>query len=74
VSDRTLKILVVDDNAAEVVLISEALSEHRINHTVTSCSDGEQALCTVAAELERFDVIILDLNMPKVGDWKCSCD
>jgi two-component system, chemotaxis family, response regulator Rcp1 len=62
------RVLVVDDNAPDVVLIGESLRERGVNHTLTHCFDGEQALKMLNGSLGvKFDVLILDLNMPKLG-------
>lgn len=58
----------VDDNTPDVLLISESLHEHCLDHTMTHCSDGEKALRALNAnQSQAFDVMILDLNMPKLG-------
>jgi two-component system, response regulator len=65
---ETVNILVVDDNTPDVVLIEESLRERGLPHTVTHCSDGEQALRLLSTgNRHGFDVMILDLNMPKLG-------
>lgn len=64
-------ILLVDDNPADVDLSREALQEtlHRIQ--VESVGDGEEALAFlkrkgIHAEKSRPDLVILDLNLPKI--------
>lgn len=65
---ETVNILVVDDNVPDVVLIEESLRERGLPHKLTHCSDGEQALRLLSAgNRHGFDVMILDLNMPKLG-------
>jgi CheY-like chemotaxis protein len=55
------------DNIADVLLMREALREffHKPIDIVT-VSDGEEALSMLDKQIE-FDVVILDLNLPKVG-------
>jgi CheY-like chemotaxis protein len=65
---QTVKILVVDDNPPDVVLIAESLRERGLRHKLTHCSDGERALGLLSGDNGNgFDLMILDLNMPKVG-------
>lgn len=57
-----LRALVVDDDTAILRLLSANLKAR--NFDVTTCCDGEEALR--AAEMEPFDLMILDIMMPKV--------
>ncbi len=60
---RRCQILVAEDNAVNQRVIVRILE--RAGHRVRVVSDGEQALDVL--ENERFDVVILDLNMPQLG-------
>jgi two-component system sensor histidine kinase RpfC len=60
---RRCQILVADDNAVNQRVIVRILE--RAGHKVRVVSDGEQALD--ALENERFDAVIMDLNMPELG-------
>jgi two-component system, sensor histidine kinase RpfC len=62
-SKRRYQILVAEDNAVNQRVIVGILE--RAGHTVRVVGDGEQALDML--ENERFDVIIMDLNMPQLG-------
>lgn len=63
-----MNILVVDDNAPDVVLIGESLRERGLTYRLTHCPDGEQALRVLNGNNPHsFDLMILDLNMPKLG-------
>lgn len=57
-----LKILVVDDHPASLLLVAKGLE--RSEYTVETAVDGEDAIRHIAEEL--FDVIITDLMMPGV--------
>jgi CheY-like chemotaxis protein len=64
-----LKILVIEDNPADVYLVQEALRTHRVAFDLHWIPDGEQA----AHYIETFDaaapppnLVLLDLNLPKV--------
>jgi len=56
------KVLVIDDEPGVRDLISEALSLSRI--TAVSAADGLEALSFLRRE--KFDLLILDINMPKL--------
>lgn len=60
---RRYQILVAEDNAVNQRVILGILE--RAGHKVRVVGDGEQALDVL--ENERFDVIIMDLNMPELG-------
>lgn len=64
------RILVVEDNPADVYLIRSALAEHTIDAEVEVLSDGERAR-TLARELQEGkarwpDLVLLDINLPKI--------
>src|SRR5258706_4964138 len=64
-------ILLVEDNPADVRMIREALAASRLPHELHVVGDGERALEFVArqgeyAQAPRPDLVLLDLNIPKV--------
>lgn len=66
------KVLVVDDDAADILLIKRAFSLSAIENTVVSANDGEEALETLrelSANSSAPDLILLDLNMPGMDGW-----
>ena len=62
-----VRILLAEDNPADVYLIEEALREHEVDFKLDVAQDGEQALAVLADGIAKFDVVLLDLNMPKRG-------
>ena len=60
---RRYQILVAEDNAVNQRVIVGILE--RAGHRVRVVGDGEQALDVL--ENERYDLIIMDLNMPELG-------
>jgi CheY-like chemotaxis protein len=65
-----LELLVVDDNPADVALISEALAGTKYHSKITSVGDGVEALAFLYRRDKfvhaiRPHLVILDLNLPK---------
>lgn len=66
----TQRILVVDDDDAIAGLVADALEDEGFE--VKTLSDGEAAYCSVKSG-EHFDLIILDIMMPKMDGLElCS--
>jgi CheY-like chemotaxis protein len=66
-----LHILLAEDNPGDILLVQEALQEHRIQHHLHVVHDGAKALEYLAQlgktdEAPCPDVLLLDLNLPKV--------
>lgn len=64
-----IHVLVIEDNVPDVMLIEETLREEQIPFEMTHFSDGEEAITNLqdsSTVNRRFDLIILDLNMPRV--------
>jgi len=68
---RSLQILVVDDDDADALMISEALEASEPQANVDRVADGREALDYLRgegrfAQPRRPDLILLDLNMPRM--------
>jgi chemotaxis family two-component system response regulator Rcp1 len=66
---RTVQILLIEDNPADVLLTKEALSDTKIPFFLHTAGDGVHALSFLRkqgkyAEVPRPDIIMLDLNLP----------
>jgi len=67
-----VRILIIEDNRGDVLLVREALREVDIPFELTHIADGEQAF----EHIERIgsgaqpDIIVLDLNIPKRDGWE----
>jgi two-component system, chemotaxis family, response regulator Rcp1 len=68
-------ILLIEDDHGDQLLTCEALSESALAHQIVVVSDGEEALeylnqtgrYSDGARAPRPDLILLDLNMPKIN-------
>ena len=69
-STRSFEILLVEDSAADVRLMQEALKDSKIRTHVNVAKDGVEAMAFLQKQGERGgmshpDLILLDLNLPK---------
>ena len=66
--DRLLRLLVIEDNDADVFLIKKALRENNVPADVTVCGDGESAIGVLSSSEmgNRPDAIIIDLALPRI--------
>jgi two-component system, chemotaxis family, response regulator Rcp1 len=68
---KPIDILLVEDNPGDVRLTQEAFKEGKVVNNLHVVQDGEQALDFLRrkgkfAETPRPDLILLDLNLPKI--------
>jgi len=64
---KLLNILFVEDDAIEVMMFVRVLQKIGINHRLMEASNGEEALAILKAKEFIPDIILLDLNMPKLN-------
>jgi CheY-like chemotaxis protein len=62
-------ILLVEDCAGDTVLLKDALASCPIPLQLHVARDGEQGLYTLATADFKPSLIILDLNMPRIGGF-----
>ncbi len=60
-------IFLVEDSASDAELIREALTECELPYRLEIVTDGERAIEYLKAQTERPHLMLLDLNLPKVG-------
>ncbi|MGR6319196.1 response regulator [Micromonospora soli] len=66
-----VRILVVDDDPGDVLMIEEALADSDVDKVIDVVGDGQEAIEFLRREgrhreAQRPDVILLDLNMPRM--------
>ncbi|MBO4208811.1 response regulator [Micromonospora echinofusca] len=66
-----VRILVVDDDPGDVLMIEEALEDSDVDKVIDVVGDGQEAMEFLRqegrhTEARRPDVILLDLNMPRM--------
>jgi len=71
IADQRLEVLMVEDNAADVRIASEAWREAGVRHLLRVARNGEEALSVLRRQAphdaaRRPDLVILDLNLPRM--------
>ena len=62
-----LNILLIEDDAIEVMKFNRVLKSLELNHKVIEAGNGEEALVILKEKNIIPDIILLDLNMPKIN-------
>jgi CheY-like chemotaxis protein len=70
-SSLPIEVLLVEDDPGDVLMTQEAFDEHKVRNKLNVVSDGEEALAYLRregphADAPRPDLILLDLNLPRV--------
>jgi CheY-like chemotaxis protein len=65
--NRLLNILLIEDDTIEVMKFNRVLSTININQKVVEANNGEEALTILKVKEFIPDIIVLDLNMPKMN-------
>ena len=69
-----MRIIIVEDNPADVLLFTEALAFHGIHADVTHFPDGLAAVAALQSEQESWNppphMVFLDLNMPGITGFE----
>jgi len=64
--NQTLHVLLIEDDADDVELLQEAFANNGVVHTMQVINDGGQVSGYLHANKNYPDVIVMDLNLPKV--------
>ncbi|HXN38489.1 MAG TPA: response regulator [Solirubrobacteraceae bacterium] len=72
-------ILLVEDDPGDVMLIRDALAEHKVGNTLSIVSDGVQAMEFVRGQgayegVDRPNLVLLDLNLPRKSGAEVLAD
>lgn len=62
-----LNILLIEDDAIEVMKLNRAISSLNLSHNIIEAHNGEDALLLLEQKENLPDIILLDLNMPKIN-------
>ncbi len=61
-----MKILLIEDDADDVELLQEALSNNGLEYDMHVINDGAEVAPYLKRMTESPDIIVMDLNLPKV--------
>lgn len=64
---NALKILLIEDDMIEVMKLNRVSDSLDLKHTIIEANNGEEALHLLEKKDELPDIILLDLNMPKIN-------
>ncbi|GAA4303670.1 response regulator [Aestuariibaculum suncheonense] len=62
-----LNILLIEDDAIEIMKLHRAISSLNLSHNIIEAHHGEEALEILEQKDNLPDIILLDLNMPKIN-------
>jgi CheY-like chemotaxis protein len=65
--NKSLNILLIEDDAIEVMKFNRVLSTLNIKHKILEANNGEEAIKILKEKETVPDIIVLDLNMPKIN-------
>lgn len=65
--ENVLKVLLVEDNLIEIMKMKRTISLLKLKHTIYEAKNGEEALQFLEDRSNIPDIILLDLNMPKIN-------
>lgn len=65
--ERSLNILLIEDDMIEVMKFKRVIDKSQLGHTITEANNGEEALKILNDKDRLPDIILLDLNMPKIN-------
>lgn len=64
---RILRVLLIEDDAIEVMKLKRTISSLKLEHSITEANNGVEALEILQEKGGLPDIILLDLNMPKIN-------
>ena len=64
---KKLKILLIEDDMIEIMKLNRTISTLKLDHKIMEANNGEEALEILEQKDNLPDIILLDLNMPKIN-------
>lgn len=67
---KSLSILLIDDDEIERIKFKKVCENNNFPHTISEANNGETAIKLLNNNENSFDIIISDLNMPKMNGFE----
>lgn len=64
---KNLKILFVEDDMIEIMKLNRTISTLKLDHKIIEATNGKEALDVLQKKENLPDIILLDLNMPRIN-------
>ncbi len=64
---KSLNILLIEDNMIEIMKITRTITLLKLKHKVIEANNADKALLLLRDSKKLPDIILLDLNMPKIS-------
>ena len=65
--NKNLKILLIEDDMIEVMKFNRTVAKLDLTHKIVESNNGQEALEFLLKKVRLPDIILLDLNMPKLN-------
>ena len=65
--NNVLNVLLIEDDTIEIMKLKRTISTLHLNHNIIEARNGEDALIILEDKNNLPDIILLDLNMPKIN-------
>ena len=65
--NKILNILLIEDNSIEIMKMKRTVSFLKLGHTINEAENADEALEFLVDQSRIPDIILLDLNMPKIS-------
>ncbi|APQ18357.1 response regulator [Maribacter hydrothermalis] len=62
-----MHVLLIEDDLIEVMKLKRTVSKLHLKHTIVEAKNGEEALSLLRSGEKLPDIILLDLNMPRMN-------
>ncbi len=62
-----MDILLIEDDTIEIMKLQRTLSKLQLKHNIVKANNGEEALDILKSGNSSPDIILLDLNMPRMS-------
>lgn len=64
---KGLKVMLIEDDMIEVMKLNRTISKLKLEHKIIEANNGEEALNLLSHKDNLPNLILLDLNMPKIN-------